>query len=74
MPASRQHDRIGRARQYVGYTDLIVPVHVDARAFRPEIVDEVEGETVVIVDQRDVEFRHWVRDVGLAPLSPLIER
>src|SRR5947209_3830263 len=54
----RQHDRIGGRVKHIRDAHLVVPVHVDTRALRPEIMNEVEGKTVIVVDQGDVELRH----------------
>src|SRR6266516_3455244 len=51
--AGREHDRVRIGREHVGARELIVAMHHDLRAQSAEIMDEVEGEAVVIVDQYD---------------------
>ena len=51
--AGRQHDRVGLRRQHVGDRDLVVAMHDDIRPQPAQVMDEVEGEAVVIVDQDD---------------------
>ena len=51
--AGRQHDRLGLAREHVVDRDLVVAMHDDVRPQLAQVVDEVEGEAVVVVDQQD---------------------
>ena len=41
----------GSARDHVGGRNLVVAMHDDLRPQLAEVVDEVEGEAVVVVDQ-----------------------
>src|SRR5262245_20489492 len=49
----RQHDRLRPRRQHLADADLVVAVHHRLGAKLTEIVVEVEGEAVVVVDQDD---------------------
>ena len=55
--AGRQHDRVGVHRDHLVGGDLVVAMHDDVRPQPAEIVEQVEGEAVVIVDQDDHGFR-----------------
>src|SRR5262249_30564383 len=49
----REHDRVRICREHVGARELVVAMHSDLRPQPAEIMDEVEGEAVVIIDQDD---------------------
>ena len=49
--AGREHDRVRIGGDHVARGHLVVAMHGDLRPQLAEIVDEVEGEAVVIVDQ-----------------------
>ena len=49
----REHDRVRIGREHVGARELVVAVDDDLRPQSAEVMDEVEGETVVIVDEHD---------------------
>src|SRR5262245_13006660 len=51
--AGRQHDGFGLQRHHVCDGNFVVAVHDDVRAEPSQIVEEVEGEAVIIVDQDD---------------------
>ena len=51
--AGRQHDRVGLSRQHVRDGDLVVAMHGHVRPKPAQVMDEVEGEAVVVVDQHD---------------------
>src|SRR5262249_11338239 len=51
--AGRQHDRVRRRRNDRIHRDLVVAVHASRGPKLTQIVDEVEGETVVVVDEDD---------------------
>src|SRR5208283_706468 len=52
--AGREHDRVRASGHHVIDADLVIAMHGDPRAKLAEIMDEIEGEAVVIIDQRDV--------------------
>ena len=52
--AGRQHDGVGRGGQDFGDAHLVVAAHGDIGPQLPEIMHEIKGEAVVIVDQRDI--------------------
>ena len=47
----------GCGRDHIGGRDLVVAMHDDVRPQPAEVVEQVEGEAVVIVDQDDHGFR-----------------
>src|SRR5262249_59941093 len=49
----REHDRVGLCRNDGARRHLVVTMHFDLGPELTEIVDEVEGKAVVIVDQDD---------------------
>src|SRR3984885_8447644 len=51
--AGRQHDRIGVGGDDVVACHLVVAMHLDLRPELTEIVDEVEGEAVIVIDQNE---------------------
>ncbi len=51
--AGRQHDCLGLGGQHLIDADLVVAMHGDVGSKPAQIVDEVEGEAVVVVDQHD---------------------
>src|SRR5262249_4799268 len=51
--AGRQHDGLGLAGHHVADGYLVVPIHSHLRAQTTEVVEQVEGETVVVVDEDD---------------------
>ena len=56
--AGREDDRVGRAIDDVGHARRIVAHDLDLGAERTEIVHQVPGEAVVIVDQDDGGAAH----------------
>jgi hypothetical protein len=50
--AGRQHDRRGVHRHRLLHVDFVVAAHHHLRAELAEVVDEVVGEAVVVVDQQ----------------------
>ena len=61
----RQHDGVGVAREHVIDADLIIAMDIDLRPQAAQVMDEVEGEAVIVVDQQD-------HDPRLSPQSGLI--
>ena len=51
--AGREHDRVGARSEYVLDGGLVVTAHIDLRAESAEVMNQVPGEAIVIVDQRD---------------------
>src|SRR5579862_175433 len=51
--ARREHDRLGGHRHDLGGRNLVVAMHDDVRPLLAQIMDEVEGEAVIVVDQND---------------------
>ena len=51
--AGRQHDGVGVGGDHGAARHLVVAMHLDLRPQLTEIVHQVEGEAVVIVDQAD---------------------
>ena len=51
--AGRQHDRIGLRRYHVGARGLVISTHDDIRPQAAQVMVQVEGEAVVVVDQND---------------------
>src|SRR5512144_86102 len=49
----RQNNRVRPRRHHVGNRDLVVAMHGDVRSKPSQIVEEIEGEAVVIVDEDD---------------------
>ncbi len=49
----RQHDRIGIAVDDFGGGDLVVAMHDNVSSQPAQIMEQVEGEAVVVVDQND---------------------
>ncbi len=49
--AGRQHDGLGAFRQHLVHGDLVVAVHLRARAQFPKEMNEIVGEAVVVIDQ-----------------------
>src|SRR5262249_41220477 len=52
-PNGRPHDRVGLRADHMVDRDLVVAMHDHVGPEPAQIVDEVEGEAVVIVDQDD---------------------
>src|SRR3981189_1973709 len=51
--AGRQHDRLGTGGEHRVGGDLVVAPDSDLRSQPAQIMDEVEGEAVIVVDQHD---------------------
>lgn len=51
--ARREHDGVGCLTNDLRNTHLVIAVHCDIGAKPPEAMDQVPGETVVIIDERD---------------------
>jgi hypothetical protein len=62
--SGRQHDGIRIGGDYGAACHLVVAMHLDLRPQFTEIVDQVEGEAVIIIDQDD----HRIKTV--APKTP----
>ena len=63
----RQHDGVGIGGHDLGARNLVVAVHDDVGAQPAEIMDEVEGEAVVIVDEDDHSFHPGSGPAGRLP-------
>src|SRR5439155_21418642 len=55
----REHNRIRVGGEHVGACELVVAMHGYLRPQPAEIMDEVEGEAVVIIDQDDHRLPGW---------------
>ena len=71
--AGRQHDAFGAAVQRVAGGDLVIADHAHLRPQLPQVMEEVVGEGVVVIDQQD--HRRRVRlgrgyDTGFHPCGP----
>ena len=64
----RQHDGVGIGGHDFGGGDLVVAMDGDLGAQLAEIVDEVEGEAVVVVDEDDHGV--WSRGTQVGGVSP----
>src|SRR4029078_4813005 len=51
--AGRQHDGVRLGGNHVGHRDLVVTMHGDVRSKPSQIMEEIEGEAVVVVDEDD---------------------
>ncbi len=51
--AGRQHDRLGIGSDHIFHRDLVIAMHSHVRSEPAQVMEQVEGEAVVIVDQQD---------------------
>src|SRR5580704_5422744 len=56
--AGRQHNGVRTGGDDVAAGDLVVAIHLDLRPKFTEIVNEVEGEAVIVVDQEDHDTKN----------------
>src|SRR5450830_1042023 len=49
--AGREHNGVRLRRHHVGDRNLVVAMHDDVRPQPAQVMDQVEGEAVVVVDQ-----------------------
>ncbi len=63
--AGREDDRVRLVGEHIGDGDLIVAPHRHVRPQLAKVMDEVEGEAVIVVDQRDA-LHPGSRDKGAA--------
>src|SRR5258705_2880356 len=59
--AGRQHDRLGLRGEHRVGGRLVVAPDSDLRPQSAQIMDEVEGEAVIVVDQDDHAFTCWFK-------------
>ena len=63
--AGRQHDGFRLGGEHILHRDLVVAMHSHVRPQPAQIVEQVEGEAVVIVDQHDHGAAVLLRAQGL---------
>ena len=62
--AGRQHDGVRIGRDHVRGRDLVVAMDLDLRPEPTQIVEQVEGEAVVVVNEQDHGHRYFAARIG----------